>query len=368
MAADRVYLHIGAPKTGTTYLQSMLARNRDALAAHGVTYPALQGDAHHRAAWDLRGTPPQRKDFRNVEGTWQSLVEQINSGTGTALLSSEHFLFAADPDVQRALTAFRGEVHVIYTARDLVRQVPAVWQERIKNQQSIPYRKFVSSLMKHQGSGWRSFWKSQDPATLLPIWASGGDPSRVHVVTAPPSGSGATLLWDRFVSVLGLTGAEFDTSHAAPANTSMGMTQTELLRRYNSRFGDALTWAEYRRLTKSERSRAFAAIRDDRKISLTEEEYGFFAAEAHRITTALTQGGFDIVGDLNDLEPVTPSTGVTAGGLNPTELTNAELLGAALDVIHALLGSQAEDKDTHKGKGKGQSRSTARERGREGRA
>src|SRR3712207_9036613 len=36
---DVVYLHVGAPKTGTTYLQDRLHRNRAALAARGVHYP-----------------------------------------------------------------------------------------------------------------------------------------------------------------------------------------------------------------------------------------------------------------------------------------------------------------------------------------
>jgi hypothetical protein len=34
-----VYLHVGAPKTGTTYLQDRLALNRGDLARHGVHYP-----------------------------------------------------------------------------------------------------------------------------------------------------------------------------------------------------------------------------------------------------------------------------------------------------------------------------------------
>ncbi len=32
----RIYLHIGVPKTGTTYLQDVLYRNRDVLAAAGI--------------------------------------------------------------------------------------------------------------------------------------------------------------------------------------------------------------------------------------------------------------------------------------------------------------------------------------------
>ena len=35
----RVYLHVGAPKTGTTYLQDRLTLNADSLAGHGVHFP-----------------------------------------------------------------------------------------------------------------------------------------------------------------------------------------------------------------------------------------------------------------------------------------------------------------------------------------
>ena len=35
----RVYLHVGAPKTGTTYLQDRLALNATSLADHDVHFP-----------------------------------------------------------------------------------------------------------------------------------------------------------------------------------------------------------------------------------------------------------------------------------------------------------------------------------------
>ena len=53
-----VYLHIGAPKTGTTYLQDRLMLNQSSLADHGVTIPTknrfVDADLFHfRAALDL---------------------------------------------------------------------------------------------------------------------------------------------------------------------------------------------------------------------------------------------------------------------------------------------------------------------------
>jgi hypothetical protein len=50
-----VYLHIGAPKTATSTLQSMLAGNCEQLLEQGVLYPRLlrHGDAHHTLVCDL---------------------------------------------------------------------------------------------------------------------------------------------------------------------------------------------------------------------------------------------------------------------------------------------------------------------------
>ncbi len=39
MTSPRVALHIGAMKTGTTYVQRMLGINVEALAAQGITLP-----------------------------------------------------------------------------------------------------------------------------------------------------------------------------------------------------------------------------------------------------------------------------------------------------------------------------------------
>ena len=69
MSNRRVYLHIGAPKTGTTYLQDRLARNTRSLSSHGVTLPTRSpvvspGLFHFRAALDEADlTEEQRQTF-----------------------------------------------------------------------------------------------------------------------------------------------------------------------------------------------------------------------------------------------------------------------------------------------------------------
>ncbi len=51
-----VHLHIGAPKTGTTYLQDRLRLNTASLARHGVTVPARVRDARTCSTSGQRST------------------------------------------------------------------------------------------------------------------------------------------------------------------------------------------------------------------------------------------------------------------------------------------------------------------------
>jgi hypothetical protein len=345
VAPDRVYLHIGAPKTGTTYLQALLAANRAALESDGILYPPSVSDAHHAAAWDLRGTPAQRRDVRGIDGSWDTLVGRANAWDGeSVVVSSELFVYCNDQQVRTALSAFAGEVHVVYTARDLIRQVPAVWQERVKNQQTISYPDYLTAVIAARvRSGRHAFWRAQDAAAVAKRWSHGLPADRVHVVTAPPAASSPHVLWDRFVSVLGRRAAAFDAEAAAPVNRSLGLLQTELLRRYNERHGAGLSWPVYRRMVRLELDRTFAAaIPDERKLSLPAADYAFFAAAARDIVTQLRGAGYDLVGDLDELLPPPQAA---RDGVNHNEsavASDMEVLGAALDVMHILLGRQRE--------------------------
>ncbi len=345
MAPERVFLHVGAPKTGTTYLQGLLAANRAALRSDGILYPKSVSGAHHTAAWDLRGTPAQRKDAQGIEGAWRRLVEKANSWEGRdVLISSELFVYCNPAQIRKALAAFAGEVHIIYTARDLVRQVPAVWQERVKNAKTLSYPEFVQSLIEAKAAGNHSFWRAQDAATVAKKWSRGLDPSRFFVVTTPPSGGSATELWDRFISVLGQRGDSYSTETSGSANQSLGMVHTELLRRYNVRHGSELSWPIYRSTIRSQLDTFSEAIDDRRKVTLGAAERRFFAAAASDIAERLSCSGYPVVGDLGDLRPPADAGRVGGPETQPTALSDGELLEAAIDVLHVVLSRQRQDK------------------------
>jgi hypothetical protein len=97
-----IYLHIGAPKTATSTLQSVLARNAKGLLKHGVLYPESirSADAHHALACDLiekyQGNTMSDVWYGDVprgEG-WQLLrreIEQHGDRVDAVVVSSELF-------------------------------------------------------------------------------------------------------------------------------------------------------------------------------------------------------------------------------------------------------------------------------------
>jgi hypothetical protein len=351
--AKRVFLHIGAPKTGTTYLQAVLAHNRQALRAKDILYPRALADAHHTAAWDLRGTPAQRKDAQGIDGAWDALVSRANSWTGhTVVISSEMLVYCNDAQVATAVGAFPAEVHVVYTARDLARQVPAVWQERIKNQQTLTYDEFVDSVVHPAAApGPHGFWRAQDASRVLERWSAQVPPSRVHVVTTPPAGQPGSVLLERFAGVLGLSPTDLSTDLPTAANESLGLLQTELLRHYNLRHGRDMPWPLYRRTIRLQLATAFGAVHDERRPTLTVAQRDVLTRRAEEIVEQLGRAGYDVVGDLADLVPADVVTGSRSGpGVAAAPVTTGELLDAAVDVMHAALSSQeAQRRKTKRG-------------------
>lgn len=338
---ERVYLHIGAPKTGTTYLQRALGMNREPMQDAGVLYPRGAADAHHVAVWDLRELWEERENSPKIRGAWQRTVDEVLSWPGPgALLSSELFVYADEAQAARALGSFcDADVHVIYTARDLVRQVPAVWQERLKNQRTMPYEQFVADVIGPAKTGMaKGFWNAQDTPVALQRWSQGLPADRVHVVTTPSSGSAPGLLWNRFMSVIGLDGPAYQVDVPA-VNTSMGIVEAEVLRRLNKRHAQDIGPVTYRKVFRNGLFDVLADVVPDKvKIVLTPDEHNALVARGRTISEGIRTAGYDVVGELDDLVPETMAAAASsATARRPADVTQAEVVDTLLDVVNALL-------------------------------
>jgi len=336
----RVLVHVGTPKTGTSYLQDVLFLNRDRLAAQGTLYPADRFDDHFLAALDLLDLHWGGLESQAV-GAWGRLAERVRSFEGTVIVSHEILATASRQQVRRALESFGdAEVHVVVSARDLVRQIPAEWQENVKHRRIVDYRSFLDKITDPTRAGelasW--FWGVQEIPDILDRWAGTLPPERVHVVTVPKPGAPRDLLWQRFTSVLGLDAVDLDLD-TTRANPSMGVPETALVRRINERVNDGvLAGEDYRRLVRELLAHQTLSRRSgSARLGLPDDVRTWAVERAESWIAELGERGYDIVGSLDDLRPDPDAPPF----VDPDHPDEHDVADAAVESIVTLLGENA---------------------------
>ena len=272
---SRILLHVGAPKTGTSFVQDTLFTHRDALRERGILYPADRHDAHFLAALDLMELPVGRPRARGHRSLGPARAAEVRDWPGTAIISHEILGRASRLQVARALESLGApdrEIHVVFSARDLARQIPAEWQENVKHRRTKPYRTFLDDLQdperKAEVAQW--FWGVQEVPDVLDRWTAGIPRERVHLVTVPPPGSSPTLLWERFAGVFGLDPRELMPTERA--NASLGVAESTMVRRLNTRLNNVLGGYGYRRFVRElVVHQHLARRRDSARLSLPPE-------------------------------------------------------------------------------------------------
>src|SRR5581483_10246920 len=130
--------------------------------------------AHFWASQDLRGTGFRGFVDPHVPGAWDRLVNDARSWPQRSIIGHESFATASPAQIDRALANLSfADVHLVYTARDLARQLPAVWQERIKNRSVQSYADFLSSIRAGRRTGdpgVRHFWNMHGILRVLRRW------------------------------------------------------------------------------------------------------------------------------------------------------------------------------------------------------
>lgn len=325
-----VFFHIGGHKTGTTYLQGVLWRNRAALRRAGILYPGSHRAAHVWANLDLRGAGIRSQKSAQVSGAWPRLVDEIRQWNGPAIIDHELFSLTSPRQIARALRDLDfADVQVVFTARDMARQLPAAWQEWLKNRSTITFADFLNGVRKPHSAEEQRFMGMHDVPTILARWAGKASPDRVRLITVPPPGSDRTLLWVRFADVLGIDPDGYDLT-APQANTSLGAVEASVLRQLNEQIGDVLSAPDYDRLVKFGLARALAH-RDGPGIALPDEAYEWAVAWAHRTVATLAAAGYPVIGDLAELVPRSRPTGLAPDSVDPEARVGAAI--AALGIV-----------------------------------
>ncbi|MEQ3625634.1 MAG: hypothetical protein ABNH26_02980 [Celeribacter sp.] len=151
----RLILHIGAHKTGTSYLQRILHRNRDLLAKNGVIYPDLgPNPAHHilAAPWiDMPEIEPHWFGDAGAAGLWKRFIADMAGHDGPVILSAEPFSRVAPQAVDlpalAALCAAFESVTIVYVVRHQVELAQSIWLQRAKTSGAPPVERFVEHAL-----------------------------------------------------------------------------------------------------------------------------------------------------------------------------------------------------------------------------
>jgi hypothetical protein len=330
--ADRVVLHVGLMKSGTSYLQSRLVSAPESLAAAGVLFPGRMWRDQVNAVSDAIGR--RQRAHGEFDGTWDKMVGEIEAHPGTAVISMEFLSSAPADKVRHVVETLRpARVEAIVTVRDLGRTIPSMWQETLKNGRAWPWREYVAGVRGRSGPG-ETFWREQDAVAIVGTWAEAVGQDATTVLTLPRSSGDPELLWQRFCEASGMP------TDAAPAprsgNESLGAASAAVLGRLNPALGD-LAWPDYSRHVKFGLAKTIlAGHRSD------EEPIGFRVSRwVRRLADEQRRGleatGVRVVGDLADLEPV------TTRGRAPDRVPLEAQLDAAIHAIEELVRRNVED-------------------------
>lgn len=369
--AERLVLHIGTQKSGTTYLQRVLQALSPSIRRQGVLYPLrLAGKKeiynHEAAAYGLLGTaafpwvPPVRAQAQ--EESWAGLIRKVQRWEGTVIVSGEALSVIDAHNAARLVDSLGvDDTDIIITARDLGRVLPSSWQQHIRNGRSTRFDTFLRQMEQRRGSGdsaeRRRAWEADPDHTFWRAYAIGGLVNRwaplatsITVVGVPHRPADAHALWHRFVDAVGLaevlpdTPPEVDT---VSANVGLTEPETLVLAGLNRALDNGDLPEPQRRAIRGQIIREGFARRDQRgqRVRLPDEWVERVSTWAREDVEELRTSHARLVGEPADL--LVAESARLAGPIDPlereTEIIDAA--GAALGALSTLVEQIPADPD-----------------------
>lgn len=338
--ARRVHLHVGPPKSGTTFLQAGWRIQRDRLLAEGLLHPGTDPADQFRACMVALDHPVYvpRMD-RHRAGTWKRFQREIRAHDGDALLSSE-FWARADANAAKQVVAdlkeIGDEAHVVVTTRDLGRQLQASWQQKVKRGSTRTLASFWNAV-KDDPDRTGVFWRNQDIARLTRRWLDAGADALTLVVVGAP-GAPRDQVWRDMCGVLGVGSEPVPTP--SRSNPSLGAVEIEVLRRLNKRLPKGLDRVRTASLTSKFHADRLHELRLPRvEVAVPEQLAAEVRAQADDQVEQLQQLAaeeprFRVVGDLEHLrsrlEPV------------HTTVTDTQVADASTRLLASMVGDHLE--------------------------
>lgn len=239
MSAD-VVLHIGTGKTGTTTLQSVLARSRDRLAVDGTLYPRTFGNLRHlrfgffvmpdaqlvRSPEWLRAGNAE-KDPEQLRRTLRRRWRRELTADVRRVLISDEGLYRRNAATIKGVRGFTdtmgGSVRVIAYLRPQDEHVASNYQQVVKGGEIARFAEWVETDLAH----------TYDYHRHLARWREHLDPDEFVVRRFDPASFVGGSLVDDFLETAGLSVTSADLTTVERKNESLSAEAVELLRILN---------------------------------------------------------------------------------------------------------------------------------------
>ncbi len=332
--ATRVVLHIGAMKSGTSFIQNVLDTNRARLEEHGIAFAGERWRHQVLAVRELSERGGSGQDPISPDGPWQRLVDAVHAWPGTAIISMEFLAPRQRPKIAIIQEAFAGaDLQVVLTARDLARSLPAMWTESTQNRGVRSWEEFLDSVRKNDTSSkpGRWFWKHQRLSDIASRWSDAVGRDHFTLITVPPKGAPPNVLWDRFAAVAGIPEGLCET--AVRSNPGIDAASALVLRELNERLGPDFSRQAYERIVKSGLAKSGLVRRGRESVPLGLDER-WVRRRSKAELKKLRRLDLRVVGDIDELEaqPVP--------GVHTSKVTAEQQLEAALDGLAFLVERQ----------------------------
>jgi hypothetical protein len=308
--AERLVLHIGAMKTGTTFLQSALAANRAVHEEAGFRFVADFGTQ----AQAVRRVLAAPGDPSRPSG-WRALVEEARRYEGEAAVVSMEFLsFAKRHQIDAYLRSAEGlDVQVVMTVRDQQTAIPAQWQSYTRLFGTDSWASYLSRIdPARQGPGdedsraCRTYRRAQQLVPILQRWSAHPAVSRTDIVVVPPSSAPRDRLWQLFAGAVGMPADLAVLTDDLFSNTSLGFASSEVLRCVNAHL-QGHRMAVYRRGLRPLIRDALAPRRAEEGRPAVDRAGGAFARRGNEdLREHVLRAGHRVHGSLDDLTVSAP--------------------------------------------------------------
>lgn len=338
--AEKLILHIGFHKTGTTAIQASLFAAQARLADYGIVYPAR---ASHGAAWSLNAKVwgwANRGGRLTPQSKWKKFVRKANAAKGTFLASSEFFAEIDEQKISKIKTEIKAtDYRVIFTIRPLAKMLASSYQQYLKYGLKANYEHWLHEMLDEPGSSKMtpSFWRRNFHGQEILKWAKAFGPENVTVIVVDETQP--DFMYQAFADYLRLPDGLL-TKQETGGNRSLTAEEATMLQQLNKQFPKNRLWDDYSIFI---RQTAIRALTDkpapESGTKLLTPQWAITAAESHtqKSIDQISAAGVAVIGNLDSLKNAKiPVGNAEAANLIPIETMVEALLAFEQGVIRKM--------------------------------